>query len=140
MVPGAIEAPGTVARPKARIAVSGGRIDVLSLLHWEVARTLTDRHDFMATMTECMVLEKLPGQASEGHACAAEAHLVWQRSTEALVETGLALAKDPRCYEAKLAENTPIPISRARTRKGTWQALIGEYPNVTAERATGPPG
>jgi len=45
-----------------------------------------------------------------------------------------------RSYEAKLAENTPTPIFRARRRKGTWQALIGEYPIETAERATGPPG
>ena len=53
---------------------------------------------------ECTVMGKLPGQVAEGHACAAEAHLLWQRSTEALSEVALALAKDPKCYEAKLAE------------------------------------
>ncbi len=76
----------------------------LAKLHWELARALIDRRDFMGAMTECKVLGTLPGQAAEGHACAAEAHLLWQRSTEALGETALALAKDPRCYEAKVAE------------------------------------
>ena len=86
------------------VSVSASRLDVLALLHWEVARTLIDRRDFAQTMTECHVLGTLPGQSAEGHACAAEAHLLWQRSTEALSETALALAKDPKCYEARLAE------------------------------------
>jgi tetratricopeptide (TPR) repeat protein len=86
------------------IAVSAAHLDVLAELHWEVARALIDRHDFAQTSTECHVLGSLPGQAAEGHACTAEAHLVWQRSTEALGEVTLALAKDPRCFEAKLAE------------------------------------
>jgi tetratricopeptide (TPR) repeat protein len=73
-------------------------------LHWEVARALIDRRDFGPAMTECKVLGTLPGQAAEGHACAAEAHLLWQRSTEALGEVALALAKDPHCYDAKIAE------------------------------------
>jgi tetratricopeptide (TPR) repeat protein len=93
-----------IAELRRGIAISAARLDVLALLHWEVARTLIDRHDFAQTMTECHVLGSLPGQAAEGHACAAEAHLVWQRSTEALSETALALVKDPKCYEAKLAE------------------------------------
>ena len=93
-----------LAELRRGIAVSGGRVEVLSRLHWEVARALIDRRDFAATLTECRVLGTLPGQGADGHACAAEAHLLWQRSTEALVEVGLALAKDPRCYEARLAE------------------------------------
>jgi tetratricopeptide (TPR) repeat protein len=93
-----------LAELRRGVAVSGGRVDVVSQLHWEVARTLIDRRDFAPAMTECKVLGTLPGQAAEGHACAAEAHLLWQRSTEALAEVGLALAKDPRCYDAKLAE------------------------------------
>jgi tetratricopeptide (TPR) repeat protein len=93
-----------LAELRRGVAVSGGHIDVVSQLHWEVARTLVDRRDFAPAMTECKVLGTLPGQAAEGHACAAEAHLLWQRSTEALGEVALALAKDPRCYEAKVAE------------------------------------
>lgn len=93
-----------LAELRRGVAVSGGRLDVLSKLHWEVARTLIDRREFAPAMTECLVLGKLPGQAAEGHACAAEAHLLWQRSTEALAEVALALAKDPRNYDAKVAE------------------------------------
>ena len=84
--------------------MSGGKPDVLVKLHWEVARVWMDRKDFIQTLTACQVLGKLPGASAEGHACAANAHLLWQRSTEALNETAAALAKDPRFYEAKLAE------------------------------------
>ena len=93
-----------LAELRRGVAVSGGRVDVVSKLHWEVARALIDRRDFAPAMTECKVLGTLPGQAAEGHACAAEAHLLWQRSTEALAEVALALAKDPRNVDAKLAE------------------------------------
>lgn len=93
-----------LAELRRGIGVSAAHPDVLVQLHWEVARTQVDRRDFAQAMTACQVLGKLPGAAAEGHACAAEAHLVWQRSTEALDETALALAKDPKCYEAKLAE------------------------------------
>jgi tetratricopeptide (TPR) repeat protein len=93
-----------LAELRRGIGVSAAHPDVLVQLHWEIARTQIDRRDFIQTMTACQVLGKLPGAVAEGHACAAEAHLVWQRSTEALNETALALAKDPKCYEAKLAE------------------------------------
>jgi tetratricopeptide (TPR) repeat protein len=93
-----------LAELRRGIGVSAAHPDVLVQLHWEVARTQVDRRDFAQAMTACQVLGKLPGAVAEGHACAAEAHLVWQRSTEALNETALALAKDPKCYEAKLAE------------------------------------
>ncbi|HEY8042234.1 MAG TPA: tetratricopeptide repeat protein [Polyangiaceae bacterium] len=86
------------------IAVSAPRPDVLVQLHWEVARVQMDRRDQPQTMTACSVLGKLPGASAEGHACVADGHLLWQRSTEALGETAAALAKDPRCYEAKVAE------------------------------------
>jgi tetratricopeptide (TPR) repeat protein len=63
-----------------------------------------DRHDFPAALAACRVLGAVRGAEAEGHACAADAHLVWQRASEALTETAAALAKDPACYEAKIAE------------------------------------
>jgi len=93
-----------LAELRRGIGVAGGHVDLVAKLHWEVARALIDRRDFAPAMTECTVLGTLPGQAAEGHACAAEAHLLWQRSTEALAEVGLALARDPKCYDAKVAE------------------------------------
>jgi len=93
-----------LAELRRGIGVSAARLDVLTQLHWEVARVHLDRHDFAQASTACQVLGKLPGAAAEGHACAADAQLVWLRSTEALREAGAALARDPHCYEGKLAE------------------------------------
>src|SRR5262245_33316438 len=66
-------------------------------LHWEIARTLEMRGDFGQTMIQCKVLGALPADpshgrtsqdiAAAGHACAAEAHLLWKRASEALLET-----------------------------------------------------
>ena len=86
------------------VAVAAGKPAALTQLHWEVARVQMDRHDFRAALAACGVLGRLKGASAEGHACAAGAHLVWQRATEALAETATALAQDPQCYEAKVAE------------------------------------
>lgn len=113
------------------IAVSAARLDVLAQLHWEVARTEVDRHDFALTMTECHVLGALPGQAADGHACAAEAHLVWQRSTEALAEVALALAKDAKCYEAKLAEGRAYDFALDTGKsEAAYRAALGLQPDA----------
>ena len=77
---------------------------VLADLHWEVARVQMDRHDFFQARAECGAFAKIRGASADGHACTADAHLVWQRATEALAETALALADDPTSYEAKVAE------------------------------------
>jgi tetratricopeptide (TPR) repeat protein len=121
------------------IAVSGGRLDVLAALHWEVARTLVDRRDWVATMTECKVLGSLPGQSAAGHACAAEAHLIWQRSTEALAEVGLALAADPRSYEAKLAEGRAydFAIDEAKSEAAFRGAIAIDAGGVDAHLGLG---
>ena len=124
------------------VSVSAGpklRLDVLALLHWEVARALIDRHDFAQTMTECHVLGTLPGEAAEGHACAAEAHLLWQRSTEALSEAAQALAKDPRCYQARLAEGRAydFAIDAGKSEAAYRAALAIQADGVDAHLALG---
>jgi tetratricopeptide (TPR) repeat protein len=86
------------------VAVASSKPAALTQLHWEVARVYMDRHDFRAALGACGVLGAVKGAGAEGHACAANAHLVWQRATEALSETATALGQDPHCYEAKLAE------------------------------------
>jgi tetratricopeptide (TPR) repeat protein len=82
-------------------------------LHWEIARTFEMRGDFGQTMIQCKVIGALPPDpsrgrtssdiAAAGHACAAEAHLLWKRASEALLETVQAL-KSNKSYEAKVAE------------------------------------
>jgi tetratricopeptide (TPR) repeat protein len=79
-------------------------------LEWELARTAIARRDFNAAMTACRSLGALPGAASEGHACAAEAHLLWRRASEALLETTQALANGQRSYEAKVAEGLAMEL------------------------------
>lgn len=121
------------------IALSGAHPDLLAALHWEVARTLSDRRDFAATMTECKVLGTLPGQAAAGHACAADAHLIWQRSTEALGEVALALAKDPHSYEAKLAEGRAydLALDAAKSEAAFRAALAASADGVDAHVGLG---
>jgi tetratricopeptide (TPR) repeat protein len=63
-----------------------------------------DRQTDWLARSECHALGKLPGSAAEGHACMADVHLARQRATEALGEIAAALASDPRCYAAKVAE------------------------------------
>jgi tetratricopeptide (TPR) repeat protein len=76
-----------------------------ALVH-EISRVYADAHDFNSAMGMCEKFRKNPGlpMPLEGHVCAAEAQLVRQRASEALVETAAALAIDPRSYDAKVAE------------------------------------
>jgi tetratricopeptide (TPR) repeat protein len=43
--------------------------------------------------------------------CTAEAHLVWQRSSEALAETALALKASPKSYDAKVMEGRALALA-----------------------------
>jgi tetratricopeptide (TPR) repeat protein len=72
--------------------------------HWEIARSLVARRDFSQAMIQCRVLGALPRATADGHACAAEAHNLWKRASEALGETALALANGNKNYDAKVAE------------------------------------
>src|SRR5215472_10502165 len=72
-------------------------------IQWELARTAISRRDFHGALAACRSLGALPAGAADGHACAAEAHLLWRRASEALVETSQALANGNRSYEAKVA-------------------------------------
>ena len=89
-----------------RRGVNLARGSALDVLHWEIARTHIAQSEFGLAMVQCRVVGALPGGTAAGHACAAEAHLLWKRASEALVETGLALANGSKSYEAKVAEGT----------------------------------
>jgi tetratricopeptide (TPR) repeat protein len=92
------------------VAVGGARPDVVAQLHWEAARTYSDRHDLPRAMASCKELErkKVPGPDTiptpQSHACVALAYLGWQRATEALAESATALSQDPNLYDARVAE------------------------------------
>jgi tetratricopeptide (TPR) repeat protein len=75
---------------------------------WEIARAHIARRDFESAMRACHSVGARPGGSAAGHVCAAEAHLLWRRGTEALGELAL-VAKQPAKsadveYTSKLAE------------------------------------
>jgi tetratricopeptide (TPR) repeat protein len=81
----------------------GGEMEIL--LHFELARTAIDRHDFWGAMSACRSMSTPPATPPlASHACMAEDHLLWRRASEALVETAAALANGNPSYEAKVAE------------------------------------
>ena len=78
--------------------------DVAVALHYELARVAIAQRDFGQAMVQCRVVGDITGGASAGHACAAEAHLLWRRASEALSEAALAVVGGKKVVEAKLAE------------------------------------
>lgn len=78
----------------------GGQGDVGARLRFELARTAIDRREFQNAMAICKSITAAP----MSHACMAEAHLLWRRASEALLETTQALAGGAKSYEAKVAE------------------------------------
>jgi len=89
---------------------SGRSGDVAILLHLELARTAIAKHEYGPAMVQCKVVQDLAGGTAEGHACAAEARLLWRRGSEALDETTKALAANPSNVDAKIAEGNAFAL------------------------------
>ncbi|AKV02107.1 TPR domain protein, putative component of TonB system [Labilithrix luteola] len=89
------------------VALAANRPDAAALLKWEIARTHIAKREFEAARGTCNGIGKTPSAADVSHVCAAEAHLLWRRGTEALGElAALEKGKAPRAevaYAAKLA-------------------------------------
>lgn len=92
-------------------------------LHYELARAHIARRDFAQAMVQCKVAGGIAGGSSAGHACAAEAHLLWKRASEAHVETAAALASNPRNYEAMVAEARALELE---LKEAPAEALLRE--------------
>jgi tetratricopeptide (TPR) repeat protein len=77
-------------------------------MEWEIARTHIARRDFATAMGVCNGIKKMSNGAAAGRVCAAEAHLLWRRGTEAMAELAeVAKATNPSAdvqYYAKVAE------------------------------------
>lgn len=73
-------------------------------VQWEIARAYIGQRDFGQAMVACRVAGAQTGGAAAGHACAAEAHILWRRGSEALTETAQALAGGNKLYDAKVSE------------------------------------
>src|SRR3954469_10735640 len=50
-------------------------------MRWELARVAIAKHDFPQAMAHCRAVGAMPNGATAGHACAAEAHLLWRRGS-----------------------------------------------------------
>jgi tetratricopeptide (TPR) repeat protein len=126
--------PDALAELRRGIAIAGSP-DALRLLEWEVVRVEGDRHDFLQTMASCKPLKA----SGDAHACAAFAHLVRQRATEALEETALALAKDPHSYEAKVEEGRAyeLELDTAQAEKSLREAIADHGDRAEAHEVLG---
>ncbi|HZU83391.1 MAG TPA: tetratricopeptide repeat protein [Polyangiaceae bacterium] len=110
-------------------ALAAGRPDAQAQVEWEVARVYMDRHDFPQALAACRALGRIRGAGADGHACAADAHLVWQRATEALTETAAALGADAECYEARVAEGRAYDFALDEARsEASFRAAIARRP------------
>jgi tetratricopeptide (TPR) repeat protein len=123
-----------LAELRRGIAISS-KPDASRLLAWEIVRVQADRRDFFQTMAACKSF-KAP---ADEHACAAVAHLVRQRATEALEETALALAKDPNSVEAKLAEGRAydLELDVVRAEASLRGAIAGQPDRADVRTALG---
>lgn len=72
-----------LAELRRAFSVSSGR-EIGSRIQWEIARTHVARRDFSNALATCRAMAPLAKGAS--HVCAAEAHLLWRRGTEAEAE------------------------------------------------------
>lgn len=82
-------------------------------IDWEIARTHIAKRDFASAMAACRGMAKEAPAASR--VCAAEAHLLWRRGTEALNELAeLAKIKDAPAdarYFGKVAEGRALELA-----------------------------
>jgi tetratricopeptide (TPR) repeat protein len=88
---------------RAKVGTTGA---MATKIDWEIARTHIAKRDFASAMATCRGMAKEAPAASR--VCAAEAHLLWRRGTEALNELAeLAKIKDAPAevrYFGKVAE------------------------------------
>jgi tetratricopeptide (TPR) repeat protein len=124
----------SLAELRRGIAIAA-KPDTLRQLYWEVLRVQGDRRDFFQALAACKPLKA----GADSHACMAFADLVRQRATEALEETSAALAKDPRSYEAKLAEGKAyeLELDMAKAEASLREAVSYRGDRPDAHEALG---
>lgn len=108
-------------------------------LHREIARALIDKRDFGNAVVSCRLVGAQTGGAAAGHACMAEAHLLWRRGSEALGETALALANGNHSVDAKIAEGRALALNLDETKAEASfrEAIAWDASSVDAQVALG---
>jgi tetratricopeptide (TPR) repeat protein len=97
------------------LALSAGRGEQASRAQWEIARTHIARREFEPALATCHAMAKAPAAVPASHVCAAEAHLLWRRGSEAAAEVAEALkGKEPSAevrYFAQLAAGRAFELA-----------------------------
>jgi tetratricopeptide (TPR) repeat protein len=115
------------------VALAPPKSDVLRRARWELARAHIDAHDLPRAMAACKKLGDLPGEGPDGHACTALAFLIWQRATEALAETEIALATDPSNYAGHVAAGYAYELSlEPKQAEAEYRAAAAAADNAEA--------
>jgi tetratricopeptide (TPR) repeat protein len=118
-----------------------GSAETRLLAHREIARTLIARREFERAMSECKAIAYLPASTARdaSHVCVAEAHLLWRRASEALVETNAVLAHDSRNYDAKVAEGLAyaLELQTDRAESSLRDAIAIDPDRVSAHLELG---
>ncbi|MDB5215653.1 MAG: domain protein putative component of TonB system, partial [Myxococcaceae bacterium] len=99
--------------------ISAGKGEIGGRVQWELARTYIARREFEPAMATCRSMSKSPAAEAASHVCAAEAHLLWRRGSEAESEVAdLAKVKAPAApasvevqYFAKVASGRAKELS-----------------------------
>lgn len=97
-------------------ALARSSAKALAAIDLELASVYIDRDDFARAFATCQKVLVLAGAAAEGHTCIANADLLQQRASEALVEVSQALSRAPSSYEAHLAEGRAYDLELDTTR------------------------
>lgn len=101
------------ALAELRRAKTGATAAMIAKIDWEIARTHIAKRDFASAMSACRGMAKEAPAASR--VCAAEAHLLWRRGTEAMSELAeLAKMKDAPAdvrYFGKIAEGRAYELA-----------------------------
>ena len=94
--------------------ISGGKSEIAGRVQWELARTFVARRDFEQAMGTCRAMAKSPAAEAASHVCAAEAHLLWRRGTEAEAEIGqLAKSASGKAASAEVQYFAKVATGRA---------------------------
>ncbi len=113
----------------------GAKPATAASLTWEIARTHIDQREFAKATSACRDLAKVPGAVAASHVCAAEAHLLWRRATEALAELEKAekeKAGAEVAYAAKVALGQARELEvKEREAEEAYRAAIALAPERT---------
>jgi tetratricopeptide (TPR) repeat protein len=101
-----------LAELRRGLAVSGGRSELAGRVQWEIARTHIARREFEPALATCRAMSKSPTAEAASHVCAAEAHLLWRRGTEA--ETEIALLSKSKAASAEVQYFANLAAGRAQ--------------------------